>query len=151
MPHQIYLVQILVSQSQFCCTVLSASYMKIIINNCRFKAKLFRNARELQSQVFWNLRLSKDDWSWHFKEHSSSLDYLILKDDSGIHTCGTLETMHPKHHHIPEDLNPQHCCKNLKTDIRRLLNKTLSQIKSHVTKSGENISYRSYVAQRTTG
>jgi hypothetical protein len=63
MPHQIYLVKILVSHSQFCCTVQSASYMKDIINKCGSKAKLFRNVRQLQSQqVFWDLRLSKDEW-----------------------------------------------------------------------------------------
>lgn len=47
---------------QFCCTVLSASYMKVIINKCGSKAKLFRNVRQLQSQVFCDLRLSKDEW-----------------------------------------------------------------------------------------
>lgn len=49
MPHHIYLVQILLFHSQFCHTVLSTSYVKIIINNCGFKAKLFRNKATAES------------------------------------------------------------------------------------------------------
>jgi len=150
MPHQIYLVQILLPHSQVCCTVLSASYVKVIINNCGAKAKLSRNVRQLQNQVFMDLRLSKDEW---FPDISKKT--LAARTACSFKT--TLRYIRLEHWKpltqytiIPKDLNPQHCCENLKTDIWRLLNKTLSQIKSHVTKSGKNICYRSYVAYRTT-
>lgn len=121
MPHQIYLVQILLSHSQVCCTVLSASYVKVIINNCGSKAKLFRNVRQLQNQVFMDLRLSKDEWFPDISKNTlaartacsfkTTLRYIRLEHWKPL----TQYTI------IPKDLNLQHCCKNLKTDICRLL------------------------------